>query len=794
MSGRVSLAVGFVSPGVPSGRGAHLLHTGQLQVSRTRPRTSFPSKCKRVPGYWRPLRALAERDNGRPPPPSPRAVNATSAATTTAAAAGDGVAVDEADAARRQLAERRFAAVRERVAALEQKVQGLEAERRVMLAGRLLRALEDSAFSKRVTAAVADVMAAEPGEADRSAGGAAGTRSAMDKSGEPAAEMSNQEEWLQGIGRICQQTISVLESALSWTAPPSPQRERLQEMLQRVEAVMEGAQLSEMRALTATPASTTETASSGTRDFFNRAIRALRSRSRTNAVTTDEELESVLASAAQMRRTASLKGDMDRVLGAESEPDKEPNTAKRGAISSPASSGAAPGAEGALEECKRRAAELQRVATQFVSETWQRLNGVPVSGDDHGETAAADGTRGRTAASTGTLMQRQSTILKATMDELKPLERQLQELSKEREARLRREGPLGKLVHIKELRALDDRVNALRRQISVRLLEGEMERIKLTLEAELEAATVLAPLATFNDQEELLLIAEYGLFGKRLAEMQVLVDVGEAALIDDEALAALASDIQDLKARLGMGEDDAYMNLGAMVLDWRRVHQYTAELARKTREGRRFGIHADAARGAHHTTHRPRPAHPGAVQRVVGAAADTRRPRAGVFLHPAILSQFLPEHVHRQAAGDHAAVRGPDATDIHHRGVIVGGGKRGHGWRGRYAAPGQRRRGGAFGQRRGGGRGGEAEGRALHASMSGRACEGGVKNAQGCMSEASASIRTWENTLFAWILSRFPLGLSYIIVLLIHFPLLQSTLLRLGGARVTYCNPNTPSR
>ncbi|KAK4537554.1 hypothetical protein CDCA_CDCA13G3579 [Cyanidium caldarium] len=588
MSGRVSLAVGFVSPGVPSGRGAHLLHTGQLQVSRTRPRTSFPSKCKRVPGYWRPLRALAERDNGRPPPPSPRAVNATSAATTTAAAAGDGVAVDEADAARRQLAERRFAAVRERVAALEQKVQGLEAERRVMLAGRLLRALEDSAFSKRVTAAVADVMAAEPGEADRSAGGAAGTRSAMDKSGEPAAEMSNQEEWLQGIGRICQQTISVLESALSWTAPPSPQRERLQEMLQRVEAVMEGAQLSEMRALTATPASTTETASSGTRDFFNRAIRALRSRSRTNAVTTDEELESVLASAAQMRRTASLKGDMDRVLGAESEPDKEPNTAKRGAISSPASSGAAPGAEGALEECKRRAAELQRVATQFVSETWQRLNGVPVSGDDHGEAAAADGTRGRTAASTGTLMQRQSTILKATMDELKPLERQLQELSKEREARLRREGPLGKLVHIKELRALDDRVNALRRQISVRLLEGEMERIKLTLEAELEAATVLAPLATFNDQEELLLIAEYGLFGKRLAEMQVLVDVGEAALIDDEALAALASDIQDLKARLGMGEDDAYMNLGAMVLDWRRVHQYTAELARKTREGGEF--------------------------------------------------------------------------------------------------------------------------------------------------------------------------------------------------------------
>ena len=590
-SGRMSLAVGFVSLGVPSGRRAHFLHTGQLRASRTRPRTSFPSKCNRAPGHWRPLRALAERDNGRPPPSppsSPQTVNATSAATTTAAAAGDGAAVDETDAARRQLAERRFAAVRERVAALEQKVQGLEAERRVLLAERLLRALEDKAFSKRVTAAVADAIAAEPAGADRSAGGAVGARPATDKSGEPAAETSNQEEWVQGIGRVCQQTINVLESALSWTALPSPQRERLQEMLQRVEAVVEGAQLSEMRAPTATPASTTETASSGTRDFFNRAIQALRSRSRTNAVTTDEELESVLASAAQMRRTASLKGDMDRVLGAESEPDKEPNTAKRGAVSSPASSGAAPGAEGVLEECKRRAAELQRVATQFVSETWQRLNGVPVSDDDHGEAAAANGTRGRTAASAGTLMQRQSTILKATMDELKPLERQLQELSKEREARLRREGPLGKLVHIKELRALDDRVNALRRQISVRLLEGEMERINLTLEAELEAATVLAPLATYNDQEELLLIAEYGLFGKRLAEMQVLVDVGEAALIDDEALAALASDIQDLKARLGMGEDDAYMNLGAMVLDWRRVQQYTSELARKTREGGEF--------------------------------------------------------------------------------------------------------------------------------------------------------------------------------------------------------------
>jgi hypothetical protein len=516
---------------------------------------------------------------------------------------------DTNDAVRRELAENRFKAVRERVATLEQKLQHGEAIRRVLLAEQLLKALRNpelyakleavgrrhAAEQETPSSASSDSKATASAAMSSAVAGAAATEleqpTDVDAGRTPSVAASD--ERIMALARIIQQTQGLLEALSQWKHLPDSVLAKAKEFRKELGQVLLETDLETVLTTggsvssAGTPSS--ETSSPAARDFFNRAVRALRGRSSGKPAVTDEELESILSAAAQMRRTSALKAEMDRIVTAEAaaamveaQRARDEKSAKNtGATYTQAS---ARHAQHLLERCRLKGHELRSWLKHFVSDTWQRLNGVPSPSQGSSEMS-------ETAIAPAPVMpfrQRQALIFKHTLEDLKPLERKLQELSKEREMRLRREGPLGKLIHIRDLRALDDQVNALRRQISVRVLESEMERIYLYLDAELDASTLFFSRPINDEQEEMLLIAEYGLLARRLAEIQVLVDVGEAVLIEDDELADLASDIQFLKSRLGIGEDDAYMNLGSVVLDWSRIRQYLAEMSQKAKEGGEF--------------------------------------------------------------------------------------------------------------------------------------------------------------------------------------------------------------
>jgi hypothetical protein len=499
---------------------------------------------------------------------------------------------DTNDAARRELAEKRFHAVRERVSALEHKLEHGEAIRRITLAEQLLRALRNPELVTRL-ASLAGGSSSEqhPNKTGTQSTTTATTERSSESDSSRQTGVSATEERAIALARVIQQTQALLEALCSWKSLPELVPAKAKELSAELGEILQDTHLDAWLASSGNSsgnAGASETSSPAARDFFNRAMRALRARNGGKVTVTDEELESVLSAAAQMRRTSALKAEMDRVLAAEAAVTAEAQRGREDQGTGMATPGARnsrkPTATSPLLLCREKGQEIGAWLKTFVTDTWQRLNGVPSSSPSPSNTADV------TVATSAILpfRQRQALIFKNTVDDLKPLERKLQELSKERENRLRREGPLGKLIHIRDLRALDDQVNALRRQISVRVLESEMERIYLYLDAELETSALFSLRAVNDEQEEMLLIAEYGLLARRLAEMQVLVDVGEAVLIEDDELADLASDIQFLKSRLGLGEDDAYMNLGSVVLDWSRIRQYLAEMSQKTKEGGEF--------------------------------------------------------------------------------------------------------------------------------------------------------------------------------------------------------------
>ncbi|KAK4533597.1 hypothetical protein CCYA_CCYA18G4479 [Cyanidiococcus yangmingshanensis] len=556
----------FITSGGRLQRPWHRYHAGHLKV--------------RVPGTWR---CCAAEDNQEP-------------ATQTSTSHLDdrdrepkATERDANDAARRELAEKRFSAVRDRVSALEHKLEHGEAMRRITLAEQLLQALDNPELASRLEALAPK---SAPDQQRKSAAMNASTATTTERSTEPesgrSAAVIAAEERAIALARVVQQTQAVLETLCSWSSLPEPipakAKDLCKELEQRLQETKLSTWLSGNSGSSSTPAAT-ETISPAARDFFNRAMRALRARNGGKAAVTDEELESVLSAAAQMRRTSALKAEMDRVLAAEAAVTAEAQRVREdqgiGASAPGPKSPRKITESSPLGLCREKGLEMRTWLKHFVTDTWQRLNGVPSPAQNAVDAAAAP-------TAVLPFRQRQALIFKHTVEDLKPLERKLQELSKEREMRLRREGPLGKLIHIRDLRALDDQVNALRRQISVRVLESEMERIYLYLDAELETSALFFLRGVNDEQEEMLLIAEYGLLARRLAEMQVLVDVGEAVLIEDDELADLASDIQFLKSRLGLGEDDAYMNLGSVVLDWSRIRQYLAEMSQKTKEGGEF--------------------------------------------------------------------------------------------------------------------------------------------------------------------------------------------------------------
>ncbi|KAK3270213.1 hypothetical protein CYMTET_21380 [Cymbomonas tetramitiformis] len=166
--------------------------------------------------------------------------------------------------------------------------------------------------------------------------------------------------------------------------------------------------------------------------------------------------------------------------------------------------------------------------------------------------------------------------------ELEKLDKNLRETSKEREKGLRSKDVLDRARTAAELRAMDDKVNDLRLTMAVRTLELELGRVYRALE---EEAIEIPIGGLFRDREIALLIAEFGVLEASLGKLAYHVENDEMLLIEDSHIAGLATDIPDLKNRLGILDDP---NAMALDVTFQRFDIWLTESKAKVVEGATF--------------------------------------------------------------------------------------------------------------------------------------------------------------------------------------------------------------
>lgn len=204
--------------------------------------------------------------------------------------------------------------------------------------------------------------------------------------------------------------------------------------------------------------------------------------------------------------------------------------------------------------------------------TWKRLNGwVPNAGSEAEKDSAV-------VVASASLDVRDEEKEFKLREEIGALEKKLISSSKEREAVLRREDQLGKLIRAKEIRQMDDGVSELRRTLAVRVLQLEMEKIFVSVADEIENSDY----QTMKEQR--VLVVEFGDLDERLATLELFINQEEPLLVEDDTLGELAADIQDLRIRLGL--DEALYS--SETLSWTQVRQFWTSSAKKTRDGFEF--------------------------------------------------------------------------------------------------------------------------------------------------------------------------------------------------------------
>ncbi|KAI0558527.1 LETM1-like protein [Gracilaria domingensis] len=204
--------------------------------------------------------------------------------------------------------------------------------------------------------------------------------------------------------------------------------------------------------------------------------------------------------------------------------------------------------------------------------TWKRLNGT-VSDTEAGQTLESS-----LLPPVTILDVRDKEKEYQLREQIGELEKQLFNSSKEREAVLRREDQLGKLIRAKEIREMDDFVSSLRRTLAVRVLQLEMEKIFASMAEEIDNCDR----ETMNEQR--MMVVEFTELDDRLATLELFVEQQEPLLIEDGIVGELAGDVQYLKTRLGLDEP----LYSASTLSWPQVRQFIASSSKKTRAGIEF--------------------------------------------------------------------------------------------------------------------------------------------------------------------------------------------------------------
>jgi hypothetical protein len=285
--------------------------------------------------------------------------------------------------------------------------------------------------------------------------------------------------------------------------------------------------------------------------------------------------------------------------------------------SSSSSSSSLSGPGGAAGGLGQRLEKAERVAEQFVSQQlqpavkrvrenpegvlnalkgsavwagglWDRLNGKAAS---YGGAAAPSNLP---SLSGTTEEQRQETIAALSMS-IDELEKKLQEASKARENRLRKAGIQGRARLAGELRTMDNEVATVSRALAVRTLQLEMEYIYGALEEEARDVLgdsrgnrALALSRRGSTDEVALLAAEFKQLDSGLSALAAAVDTGEGLFDQDEAeLARLATDIPDMRMRLGLGDTEVFGGSGFSVV---KLQLQVKTTTGKVREGVAFGV------------------------------------------------------------------------------------------------------------------------------------------------------------------------------------------------------------
>ena len=250
-------------------------------------------------------------------------------------------------------------------------------------------------------------------------------------------------------------------------------------------------------------------------------------------------------------------------------------------------------------------------AAEYTRGVWSRLNGG--AGASFAPNPALEGLPEPTSLAE----KRQARVLKLAV-ETQDLDRALREASARRDKVLGQgKDSLSRVRLAKTIRESDNVVNDLRREFAVRTLQAEMERILTQLEEEAIEPPSLDGGPDRSDDVELL-VAEFGAMDASLRKLVSAVDAGEGDLISDEDLTTLATDIPDLKSRLGVADDDGFTSLSPEVLG-ERISASVEESRAKAWEGAEFMARGVKMLGGDVS----------ASARVVGRAApgSTLRPR-----------------------------------------------------------------------------------------------------------------------------------------------------------------------
>ena len=218
-------------------------------------------------------------------------------------------------------------------------------------------------------------------------------------------------------------------------------------------------------------------------------------------------------------------------------------------------------------------------AAEYTKGVWVRLNG----GLDG--VAAIDERIADLPAARSVAEARAARVLSLTV-EVQDCDKALGEASNERDKVMGQgKDSLSRVRLAKSIRERDDEVRDLRRVFATRTLQLEMERILAQLE---EEACEVPSLETPDRADEVeLLAAEFGAMDAGLKKLAWMVDTDNSAAIEDDDLTELATDIPDLKSRLGLVDGDGLSSLSPSVLG-ERVSRTTSESLEKAKEGAEF--------------------------------------------------------------------------------------------------------------------------------------------------------------------------------------------------------------